>query len=54
MADLTTALFALIFAMVLAFAGFEWDNAHPVSYKVGKPSALRDWLKRNFGVDMKD
>ncbi len=44
----------LVFGMVLAFAGFEWDSAHPLSYKTPKPSSLREWLKRNFGVEMKD
>ena len=52
--ELLIVLFALVFAMVFAFAGFEWDQAHPLSYKAPKPSGLRDWLKRNFAVEMKD
>jgi hypothetical protein len=53
-AELLIVLFALVFAIVFAFAGFEWDQAHPLSYKAPKPSALREWFKRNFGVEMKD
>lgn len=48
------ALFALFMAMVLAFAGFEWDQAHPLSFRTTKPSALREWFKKNFGAEMKD
>ncbi len=52
--ELFMVLFALVFAMALALAGFEWDQAHPLGYKASKPSALRAWLKRNFKVEMKD
>jgi len=52
--ELFIVLFMLIAGMVLAFAGFEWDAAHPLTYKAPKPSTLREWLKRNFGTEMKD
>jgi hypothetical protein len=52
--ELFIVFFALVFAMIFAFAGFEWDEAHPLSFKASKPSALREWMKRNFGVEMKD
>jgi hypothetical protein len=52
--ELLIVLFALVFAMALTFAGFEWDQAHPMGFKASKPSALREWLKRNFGVELKD
>jgi hypothetical protein len=52
--ELFIALFALLAAMLFAFGGFEWDQAHPLSFKTAKPSALREWFKKNFGVEMKD
>jgi hypothetical protein len=52
--ELFIVLFMLIAGMILAFAGFEWDAAHPMTFKTSKPSSLREWLKRNFGAEMKD